>query len=206
MIARSARGAARWMACAIALLAVASFALPSVAAHPFHVCVGQMQWNAESRLWEVSLRVHPQDLERAVSESRGKPTGVEDPDFSEHVLPFLSQQFAIVHAPKSMAIGDVIAALDRGDSLARSELRWVGMEQERGFMWMHVEMIPSDQQLSGNQDWLVHRIFLDTIDRQENSVRILNGAHRYSLQFRRGQEAQAMKPNTVASNAPSRTP
>ncbi len=173
------------------------------AAHPFHVCVAQMEWNEENRLWEVSIRLHPQDLERVLSQSRGKPTSMEDPDFSKHVIPFLSKQFAIVDAPRSQTLADVIAAMDSEESPSRSELRWVGMESERGWLWIHMEMIPlKDDAITAtpeNGSWLVHRIFLDTIDRQENSVRIIRGADRYSLQFQRGKEAQAMKAGTAAS-------
>lgn len=174
------------------------------AAHPFHVCIAQMEWNAESRFWEVSIRLHPQDLERAVSQSRGKPTSIEDPDFSKHAIPFLNKQFAIVDAPRSMAIEVLLEKIDSDqDVLARSELQWVGMEPERGWLWIHLEMIPANDSKSSDpsehSSWLVHRIFLDTIDRQENSVRVIRGKDRYSLQFQRGKEAQAMKADTVAS-------
>lgn len=161
------------------------------AAHPFHVCVAQMEWNGENQLWEVSIRLHPQDLERVLSQSRGKPTSIEDPDFSKHATPFLNKQFAIVDTPKSMTLQDLVAAIDRKDSLPTSELRWVGMEPERGWLWIHLEMTPPKE--AGGQSWLLHRIFLDQIDRQENSVRIVNGANRYALQFKRGQEAQPLK-------------
>jgi len=174
------------------------------AAHPFHVCIAQMEWNGENQRWEVSIRLHPQDLERAVSQSRGKPTSIEDPDFSKHAIPFLNKQFAIVNAPKLVAVDELLGSMDRDeDNVARSELQWVGMEPERGWLWIHLEMIPPSESKSSdtseNSSWLVHRIFLDTIDRQENSVRIIRGKDRYSLQFQRGKEAQAMKAGTAAS-------
>lgn len=163
------------------------------AAHPFHVCVGQMEWNVEKQHWEVSLRVHPQDLERAISQSRGDSASLEDPDFSEQATRFLNQQFAIVYASNSMSHSELIAAMDGDEPPKRSELSWVGMEPERGWLWIHLEMTPPNNNSPDHPAWLVHRIFLDQIDRQENSVRIINGKNRYSLQFRRGHEAQAMK-------------
>jgi hypothetical protein len=179
---------------------------PSVqAVHPFHVCVAQMEWNGTSQLWEVSIRVHPQDLERVLSQKRGKPTSIEDRDFPELVIPFLDQQFAIVDAPKSMSIQDLIAAIDRKESLPTSELRWVGMEPERGWLWIHLEMTPPKE--TAGQSWLLHRIFLDQIDRQENSVRIVDGTNRYALQFKRGQEAQPMKgPGADSKDSPRTQP
>jgi hypothetical protein len=173
------------------------------AAHPFHVCVAQMEWNASSQLWEVSIRVHPQDLERVLSQKRGKPTSIEDRDFPELVIPFLDQQFAIVDAPKSMSIQDLIAAIDRKESLPTSELRWIGMEPERGWLWIHLEMTPPKE--TAGQSWLLHRIFLDQIDRQENSVRIVDGTNRYALQFKRGQESQPMKGSGADSKDSART-
>lgn len=185
-------------------LLIAHFFGPSVqAVHPFHVCVAQMEWNGTSQLWEVSIRVHPQDLERALSQARGKPTSIEDREFPEQVIPFLAQQFAIVNAPKSMTLQDLIAAIDRNDSLSRSELRWIGMEPERGWLWLHLEMLPPKE--PAGQSWLLHRIFLDQIDRQENSVRIVDGTNRYALQFKRGQEAQPMKGSGADSNDSPRT-
>jgi len=183
---------AGWTAILLALACAAN----GLAAHPFHVCVGQMEWNEEKQHWEVSLRVHPQDLERAVEQAQRKPCSIEDPDFSDQVIPFFNKQFAIVDLPASKSVSEVIAAMDSMDSKEsppRSDLRWVGMESERGWLWIHLEMIPPNKIAPDHPAWLVHRIFLDTIDRQENSVRIINGTNRYSLQFQRGKEAQTMK-------------
>ena len=189
----------------VLLLVVICVADAARAAHPFHVCIAQMEWNGESQLWEVSIRLHPQDLERAVSQSRGKTTSMEDPDFSKHAIRFLNQQFAIVEAPQSTAIDALLERMDREEAaLARSELRWVGMEPERGWLWIHLEMIPPQSQgssaVEGNFRWLVHRIFIDSIDRQENSVRIRRGSEQYSMQFQRGKEAQAMKGDSISFN------
>jgi hypothetical protein len=181
---------ADWTATLLALACAAT----GLAAHPFHVCVGQMEWNEEKQHWEVSLRVHPQDLESAIAQAQRKPCSIEDPDFSDQLIPFLNKQFAIVDSPSSSSISEVIAALEREESPPRSELRWVGMESERGWLWIHLEMTPPNHIAPDHPAWLVHRIFLDTIDRQENSVRIIHGTNRYSLQFQRSKEALTMKP------------
>lgn len=183
----------RYLAGWTAILLVVACAANGIAAHPFHVCVGQMQWNDEKQHWEVSLRVHPQDLERAIAQEQNKRCSIEDSDFSEQVIPFLNKQFAIVDSPETKSVSEVIAALDSEESPPRSELRWVGMESERGWLWIHLEMIPPNHIAPDHSAWLVHRIFLDTIDRQENSIRIIHGTNRYSLQFHRGKEAQTMK-------------
>jgi hypothetical protein len=168
------------------------------AVHPFHVCIAQMQWNAQQRCWEVSLRLHPQDLERALAREKGGPVSIDDRDFQEKAIPFLSKHFSILHAPDSISNKDLLTAIERDEkSFPQSELRWIGMEPERGWLWIHLELTPpSDRSASGssgNTAWLIHSIFLDTIDRQENSVRIIHGTERYALQFQRGNEAQRLK-------------
>jgi hypothetical protein len=167
------------------------------AVHPFHVCIAQMEWNSEQRCWEVSLRLHPQDLERALARENGAPVSIDDRDFQDKATPFLNRHFAILHAPESISSKDLLTAIERDEKLfPQSELRWIGMEPERGWLWIHLELTPpSDRSTSGsgNTPWLIHSIFLDTIDRQENSVRIIHRTKRYALQFQRGNEAQRLK-------------
>jgi hypothetical protein len=168
----------------------------ALAVHPFHVCVAQMEWNADAKLWEVSLRLHPQDLEKAMTRSRGMPTSLEDHDFPELAIPFLNDQFFLVFPTQPTTRKELLESIERGETLSRSQLRWVGMEQERGWLWIHAELQPpadNAQEPTAGAPWLVHRIFLDQIDRQENSARIISGTQRYSLQFKAGEEAHSMK-------------
>jgi hypothetical protein len=200
------------------------------ASHPFHVCIGQMQWNSAESYWEVSLRLHPQDLERAMSTAAGKPISMEDEDFSETALAYLNQQFFICRRPVGSDVKGLVEALDADASLdrvaasvpssadgtarskdgaqdgsktrsiagaiaadERSTLKWVGMENERGWLWVYLELVPPAIE-SGTQAWLVHRVLLDTVERQENSVSILiERTNRYALQFKKGTPGQAMR-------------
>jgi len=170
--------------------------------HPFHVCIGQMQWNQEAGHWEVSLRLHPQDLERAMATSRQAAVSLEDDSFPTAATEFLEDQFFIVRVPETLDANALRERLKNHPSREakkvpaseeRSQLRWVGMEQERGWLWIHLEMVPPTASPSGQQDWLVHRVFLDQIERQENSVRILQGGIRYSLQYKKEEPVQKMQ-------------
>jgi len=58
------------LCCGVCFVMVGLMSPTNVSAHPFHVCVGQMTWNAEAKHWEVSLRLHPQDLERSMKVRR----------------------------------------------------------------------------------------------------------------------------------------
>lgn len=160
-----------------------------MAAHPFHVCIGQMEWNADSRRWEVSLRLHPQDVEQAMTKMHGRSISFEDSNIAEHAVAYLQREFCLVRAPEALDRSQMLEALESSQSLPKSELVWVGMEAEKGWLWIHLEMIPPDE-TPNTHAWLVHRILLADIDRQENSVRIVKGKNKSSLQFKRGEEAQ----------------
>ena len=196
------------LACVVlGALGVVSLAKAS-ASHPFHVCIGQMQWNAAEGFWEVSLRMQPQDLEKAMSSEFGEVISVEDKDFQERAVAYLNTQFLIWRRPESETLARVTDALtevalprglrtDESDAAwpeDRSRLKWVGMEQEKGWIWLHFEMLPPKDAVASS-NWLVHRVFLETVERQENSVSILpTRATRYSLQFKKGTPAQQMRP------------
>lgn len=176
--------------------------------HPFHVCIGQMRWNEAQAHWEVSLRMHPHDLEVALQAIHGRSISLESDDFNQHARRFLENQFMLVALPKetsSVAANESLKEIptfakdDTQGSENRSQLRWVGMESERGWLWIHFELIPPVKREPGDQLHLVHRIFLDRIDKQENSVAILSGGldlagkpDRSALQFKKGDAIRPM--------------
>ena len=135
-----------------------------------------MKWNLQSNSWEVSLRLHPQDLERALSAERSqeKPNervSVDDDGFSDLATKYLGTRFFVRRTPH---------AVNAAEPSVQPELHKL---------------------------WFVHRILLDTVERQENTVAIdPTRAEKYSLQFRSGLEFQEMKPKskqlTVKSSIP----
>jgi hypothetical protein len=77
----------------------------------------------------------------------------------------------------------------------RSTLQWVGMESERGWLWIHLELTPPVARGPESKMYLAHRIFLDRIEMQENTVAILHApGSRSSLQFKKG---ESIKPLTA---------
>ncbi len=171
-------------------------------AHPFHLCVGQMKWNSESNRWEVSLRLHPQDLEKALSAERSKDkpnerVSVDDDGFSDLATKYLGSRFFVRKTPLAMNAEEFKAILrseTKPDPELLSSIKWVGMEQERGWLWIHLELKQPSVQAEQHKLWFVHRILLDTVERQENTIAIdPTRTEKYSLQFRSGQEFQEMK-------------
>jgi hypothetical protein len=194
------------------------------ASHPFHVCIGQMRHNAQSGTWEVSLRMHPRDLELALSDLHKESVARESENFSKVAVDFLENQFFLIYLSDALStkeIAEQISGLEPMRSLerksnsssdtdgnrrlpreSRSTLQWVGMESERGWLWIHMELVPPESAPSDRKLYLVHRIFLDRIEMQENSVAILHApGSRGSLQFKKGESIKPLAvPLEVAPN------
>lgn len=191
----------------------------TVNAHPFHICVGQMRWNKEEKYWELSLRLHPQDLEQSMqrwrlSQSRnelqeGRPVEallagcrVEDVDFESHAIEFLNQHFYLFYPQADQA---ALQKSDSKDSLAnepgsKSKLVWVGKEYEKAWVWLHMELHPPTQPADDLQLHLCHKVFLGEIPEQENSVLVeQSGRPRFSLQFKGEETAKPFVPEVRSS-------
>ena len=177
----------------------------TVLAHPFHICVGQMTWNAEAKHWEVSLRLHPQDLERSMKawrtsslspnstpaeiEAALKGCSVEDREFEELVVTFLDSQFFLRRAPIAMQKEELEKVVNSTKREAKdfSKLKWVGREQEKGWLWIHLEMQPPEADLAVYRVWLCHQLFMEAVSRQENSVVVQPSKQiKYSLEYKKG--------------------
>ena len=178
-----------------------------------------MKWNSESKVWEVSLRLHPQDLETAISKERyvdqpGKKISVDDEDFPDIALEYLNRHFFLRRSPLAMnkeefkAILRSQAARKVSEELSeeQSSLKWVGKEAERGWLWIHLELTQPTIEPERQKLWFVHRLLIDSVERQENTILIdPSSTKKFSLQFRSGEEFQEMKPSdkTVATTKPS---
>lgn len=185
--------------------------------HPFHLCVGQMTWNPREEIWEVSLRLHPQDLEKALSNEwyRDKPSqhvSIEDDNFPEIAKKYFGSHFFIRRSPAALKSAELKAILESSKSKSwakmedtstkkdeidpeQSSLKWVGTEQERGWLWIHLELIAPRFDATRQKLWMVNRILVDSVERQENTVAIDPvTAKKFSLQFRSLEEFQEMKP------------
>ncbi len=188
----------------------------SLCAHPFHLCVGQMKWNADAKVWEVSLRLHPQDLEKAMSAElqigeHAQPVSIDDAGFSDLATRYLSSHFYVRSSSLAMNSQEFAAILrsrahawtttasdptTKGASdQDNSSLKWIGMEQERGWLWIHLELTQPSFQTERKKLWIVNRILINAVERQENTVAIDPvSTRKFSLQFRSGEEFQEMKP------------
>ncbi|XZE22067.1 DUF6702 family protein [Pirellulaceae bacterium SH449] len=195
----------------------------TVGAHPFHICVGQMRWNEEERYWELSLRLHPQDLEQSMQRWRlnqsrdeirsGRPVEallagcrVEDAEFENHVVEFLNQHFFLstetpVPSQGNEAAGNSEVQLEPAN---RSQLVWVGKEFEKAWVWLHMELHPPKRANTSDTLFLCHKVLLGEIPEQENSIVVEQaGRNRFSLQFSGDQIAKPLEPASAHSSTPN---
>lgn len=194
-------------------------------AHPFHICVGQMRWNEEEGYWELSLRLHPQDLEQSMqrwrlSQSRdelqkGRPVDallagcrVEDPDFETHAIEFLNQHFFLSYQEVDNKLDQShgSSAASSIEANPKSKLVWVGKEYEKAWVWLHMELHPPQQPASGSRLYLCHKVLLGEIPEQENSVLVeQHGRQRFSLQFKGNEVIKPFEPEatTIGASATS---
>ncbi len=156
---RLSRSAAAVIGLAVCLLTQT----PLAASHPYHVCVGEMDWNAERGRWEVALRLHPSDLQTAISQLAGRRLELDgSPEAEKWVMRYLSQHFGWVGLdaddrprplPGQPAVGASPAGEGGSSSTGRaaseetplSELSWLGSELEKGWLWLYFELAPPPQ-------------------------------------------------------------
>lgn len=136
------------------------------AGHPYHVCVGEMDWNADRGCWEVALRLHPSDLQTAISQLAGRRLELDGSQEAEKfVLQYLSQHFGWIgldadqrpwplpreraeREPQLDLGNDSVAAERPAGEGPLAELHWLGSELEKGWMWLYFELAPPPK-LSG---------------------------------------------------------
>ncbi|MEO1483273.1 MAG: DUF6702 family protein [Myxococcota bacterium] len=121
------------------------------AGHPQHRTTAQIEANMERGVLEVGLRVHPEDLARAVKrfEATEKP-----------VLRYLQSHFQWV----------------QGDAGEAAPIRWVGQEPEGADLWLYFE-IPY---VSGPGE-LTHTVFFELFANQINVVRLRVGGKKRTV-------------------------
>ena len=134
-----------------------------------------------------------------------KKVSAEDRNFPELAQKYLSHCFFIRRTSSAMSLEETMAVLTEersSDSTSnqageipadRSTLKWVGTEQEKGWLWIHCEMTPPETKEGDHKLWLVHRVLLEHVVRQENTVSIDPAVSpKFALQFKKGEDVREM--------------
>jgi hypothetical protein len=210
------RSDCQWLVLFCFLLAGITTPMSSAVAyvHPFHLCVGQMTWNSQTERWEVSLRLHPQDLELAMTRevalanpSIGQKFSVEDQDFPVNATLYINQHLFLRRTTLATTLTELTANLQTEASEVtnsgaadksqpdtnRSQLKWIGMEQEKGWLWIHMEMESPVYNIEKEKLWMVNELLLDHVPRQENTMSV-DPIHqsKFSMQFKKDQRIREL--------------
>ncbi len=165
---------ARLFAC---LALIASFALApparattsANAAHKFYASLAQLDYNEETKSFEIATRIFADDLELALTRRHGRAVYLDKtPDVANLVRAYLQERLEV-----------------RGRDGKLSELRWVGMEVQVDTVWVYVEA-PLPQGTDGVS--VRNRILLEQYDEQVNTTIIKVAGKQKDHAFRRGAE------------------
>jgi hypothetical protein len=173
-----------------------------------------MTWNSQTDRWEVSLRLHPQDLELAMTReaalanpSLGQKFSVEDADFPTNATLYINQHLFLRRTALATNLTELTAILQseaKEDPQAgaaqksqpdtsRSQLKWIGMEQEKGWLWIHMEMESPEWNVEREKLWMVYELLLDHVPRQENTMAVDPVRHaKFSMQFKKDQRVREL--------------
>ncbi len=69
--------------------------------HPYHTSSAELDWNAESKRWEVALRIHAGDLELALTRQAGKKVDIESEQSQRLIVDYLAARLQFL--PQSAA-------------------------------------------------------------------------------------------------------
>jgi hypothetical protein len=149
----------------LAILLLILVPLGSVArAHPFHVSAAEVEHNRETKSLEISLRVHPDDLEKALGQRARRRIDLERSDgIDELIAEYLRERFMIRRA--------------KG---VESKHVWIGKEIDVKHAWLYFE-IPVPNGVDGLR--ISNRVFFELHREQSNLVTFKAGERRASLRL-----------------------
>ncbi|WP_152052552.1 DUF6702 family protein [Tautonia marina] len=152
----------------VVMMALASAsASGSVAAHPFHVTIAEVEFNAEAGTLEMAIRIYnPGDLEQALSLREGERVNLEQTEkVDEMILDYL-RDCLVITPPDGEA----------------AELAWVGKEVSVKTTWLYVEArLPDGPEGASFTNRLLFEIEAD----QVNTMVFGRARDRVSLRFTR---------------------
>lgn len=136
-------------------------------AHPFHVTIAEVEFNAEAGTLEMAIRIYnPGDLEQALSRREGERVNLEQTEkVDEMILDYLRDCLVITPPDGEPA-----------------ELAWVGKEVTVKTTWLYVEArLPDGPEGAGFTNRLLFEIEAD----QVNTMVFGRARDRVSLRFTR---------------------
>jgi hypothetical protein len=151
----------RWQLICLALLFVSA---PAAVAHPAHTTVSEAEYNVESGRLEVALRLRPEDLEMALSQSVGRDLVLERE--TGEALDSLCAAYV-----------DATFRIEPG---SEAPLVWVGLEFEQRDVWLYFELpVPSPL----GEAMLIVETLMELHAQQLNTVHVRGDAAHGTVTF-----------------------
>jgi hypothetical protein len=151
------------------LIVTAFLFFSAIQPHDYHVSVTQMQYNSASKVFELSVRIFTDDLEKALGATNGnRRFTVKDGDANDtFVSSYVSKNLLLSNARQEMA-----------------QLRYIGKQQEDDATWIYIE-IPVQLPVKGYK--LQNSILTETFDDQVNMVNITTPAGKKTYMYKKSQ-------------------
>jgi hypothetical protein len=145
----------------------------AAAAHKFYTSLARVEYNAEGKSVEVSLRVFADDLELALTRRAGRRVSLDRTEDADRlVLAYLRDTFEI-----------------KNRDGATKALKWVGMELRSGVALIYVEA-EMPEGLAGAR--LRDQLLFELYEKQVNTVSVRYPGARADLVFVRGDGERAV--------------
>ncbi len=151
-------------------------AIPAQAGHPFHSTFTEMEWNSESRRFEVALQLPGLQIDDELSRLHERHINLETTEDAEPLLQkYIKSRFEVT-----------------GKGLNQCQLHWVGMEIDARNVWAYfeVELLPSNSAADSSSGASMPeglnidcRFLVDSLPGQVNLITLINGTHRATAQL-----------------------
>lgn len=159
----------------LSLILLLLFVLGSWILHEFYVSLTEVRFNPQSKRIEVSIRIFPDDLDRALLKKHGIFTQLaselEAPEADSLVGDYLQEHFSL--------------EVD-GQSL---ELEYLGKEPEADAIWCYLE---SEKIAEPSHYQIYNSILIQSFEDQVNIVQVYQGSWNRGLMFNRDERSDQL--------------
>lgn len=135
-----------WILCGM-VLCPSSVAM----AHPFHVSIAEVEWNAKTKKLQVALLVQPEDLEKVLQQRTKTTDSLEKmKNLDAHIEKYLEENFLVIAPNKK-----------------KGKLLWVGKEIGLKTAWLYFE-VECEKGPEGST--FSNQMFFETLEDQSNTI------------------------------------
>ena len=198
----------RFVSLAATVLLLSCFFPGKLLAHPFHISIGEMEWNATSQKWEVAVRVQSTDLQTAMRRFTKTEVNVDGENIPDELVVYLNEHFYLSNAtPAESRKQEANASKSKSRSLSersnRSDLKWVGHEVERGWMWLYFELTPPK---TSKELYLTNALLLEVVEGQVNTMLVRCAEKRHSIQTTARTQSEKLPASIQPQSTPKKSP